>query len=102
MNAPLQAAEFANCIGGEWIKSRTGRTFDDVNPADTRDVVGRFQASSADDARAAVAAAAAAFDGWRRTPITKRAKVLLSAADYLEAVEVVTVAVDCLARRFAA
>src|SRR6185503_710146 len=85
MNAPLQAAEFANCIGGEWIKSRTGRTFDDVNPADTRDVVGRFQASSADDARAAVAAAAAAFDGWRRTPITKRAKVLLSAADYLEA-----------------
>ena len=85
MNAPLQAAEFANCIGGEWIKSRTGRTFDDVNPADTRDLVGRFQASSADDARAAVAAASAAFDGWRRTPITKRAKVLLSAADYLEA-----------------
>jgi len=42
MNAPLHAAEFANCIGGEWIKSRTGRTFDDVNPADTRDVVGRF------------------------------------------------------------
>ena len=66
-------------------KPRRGRTFDDVNPADTRDVVGRFQASSAEDARAAVAAAAAAFDGWRRTPISKRAKVLLSAADYLEA-----------------
>src|SRR5204863_3184480 len=44
-----------------------------------------FQASSRDDARAAIAAAAAAFDVWRRTPISKRAKVLQSAADYLEA-----------------
>jgi len=77
--------EFANSIGGEWTKSRSGRTFDDVNPADTRDVVGRFQASSADEARAAVAAAAAAFDAWRKTPISKRAKVLQSAADHLEA-----------------
>jgi acyl-CoA reductase-like NAD-dependent aldehyde dehydrogenase len=84
MNAPLHAPEFANCIGGEWTKSGTGRTFDDVNPADTRDLVARFQASTADDARAAVAAAAAAFDGWRRTPITKRAKVLQAAADHLE------------------
>jgi acyl-CoA reductase-like NAD-dependent aldehyde dehydrogenase len=85
MNAPATVPEFANCIGGEWTKSRTGKTFDNVNPADTRDVVGRFQASSADDARAAITAAAAAFDAWRRTPISKRAKVLQAAADYLEA-----------------
>ncbi len=77
--------EFRNHIGGEWVASRTGRTFDDVNPADTRDVVGRFAASSKEDAQAAVDAAAAAFDGWRRTPISKRAKVLLVAADFLEA-----------------
>jgi aldehyde dehydrogenase (NAD+) len=77
--------EFANSIGGEWTKSRSGKTFDDVNPADTRDIVARFQASTADDARAALSAAAAAFDAWRKTPISKRAKVLQSAADHLEA-----------------
>src|SRR3989304_5636810 len=39
-----------NFIGGEWCESVTGRTFESVNPADTRDVVGRFQASNAVDA----------------------------------------------------
>jgi aldehyde dehydrogenase (NAD+) len=58
--------------------------FDDINPADTRDIVGRFQASSAKDAHAAVRAAQAAFDTWRKTPVSKRAKVLQGAADYLE------------------
>ncbi|MCJ0764435.1 aldehyde dehydrogenase family protein [Variovorax sp. CYS-02] len=81
----LPAEEFCNHIQGEWSRSRTGRTFDNVNPADTRDIVGRFQASSADDAHAAVAAAAAAFDGWKRTPIGRRARILEAAAAYLEA-----------------
>jgi aldehyde dehydrogenase (NAD+) len=77
--------EFRNLVGGEWTPASTGRTFDDVNPADTREVVARFQASSAADARAAVDAAAAAFEGWRATPVSKRAKVLQGAAEYLEA-----------------
>ena len=84
MNAPLRIEEFANLIGGEWTKASSGKTFDDVNPADTRDIVARFQASTAADGIAAVAAAATAFDGWRRTPISKRAKVLQGAADCLE------------------
>jgi alpha-ketoglutaric semialdehyde dehydrogenase len=81
----MQIEEFKNHIAGEWTRSVTGRTVDDVNPADTRDVVGRFQASSREDARAAVEAAAAAFAAWRATPITKRAKILLDAADHIEA-----------------
>jgi acyl-CoA reductase-like NAD-dependent aldehyde dehydrogenase len=76
--------EFRNLIGGELCASATRKTFDDVNPADTRDIVGRFQASGPADARAAVEAAAAAFDGWRRTPISKRARILQDAADILE------------------
>ena len=76
---------FRNHIDGAWVESASGRTFADINPADTRDVVGRFQASRADDARAALDAAQAAFDGWRRTPIGKRAKVLNDAASVLEA-----------------
>ncbi|HET7362907.1 MAG TPA: aldehyde dehydrogenase family protein [Burkholderiales bacterium] len=77
--------EFRNLIGGERTASAASKTFDDVNPADTRDIVGRFPASTAGDAHAALEAAAAAFDAWRKTPISRRARVLLGAADHLEA-----------------
>ncbi|WP_235185092.1 aldehyde dehydrogenase family protein, partial [Cupriavidus sp. SK-3] len=60
--AVAKTDEFTNYINGEWSKSASGRTFDNVNPADTGDTVGRFQASTAQDAQAAVAAAAAAVD----------------------------------------
>ncbi|MGY2490823.1 aldehyde dehydrogenase family protein [Cupriavidus sp. CP313] len=76
---------FLNHIDGEWAACQSGRTFDNVNPADTADIVGRFQASAAVDAQAAVAAAAAAFAGWKKTPVGKRAAILIRAADHLEA-----------------
>jgi len=76
--------EFKNYIGGEWVVSRVSDRFDNINPADTTDTVGRFQASSAADAEAAVRAAASAFAQWRGTSISTRAKVLNGAADYLE------------------
>ncbi|WP_373377137.1 aldehyde dehydrogenase family protein [Cupriavidus nantongensis] len=76
---------FLNHIDGEWTACQSGRTFDNVNPADTADLVGRFQASSAVDAQAAVAAAAAAVAGWKKTPVGKRAAMLNRAADHLEA-----------------
>lgn len=76
---------FYNHIDGEWTACASGRTFDNINPADTSDIVGRFQASSAQDGQAAVAAAAAAFDGWRKTPVGRRAAILVKAAERLEA-----------------
>jgi aldehyde dehydrogenase (NAD+) len=76
--------EFRNHIDGKWSASRSGKQFDDVNPADTSDIVGRFPASSAADAEAAVRAASAAFAGWKRTPVSTRARILNRAADYLE------------------
>lgn len=76
---------YRNYIDGEWCDSATGRTLDNVNPADTREIVSRHAASDARDAAAAVAAAAAAFDGWKKTPIGKRARVLNDAAAHLEA-----------------
>ena len=85
MQEPAKIEEFRNHIDGAWAASRTGKTFDDVNPADTRDIVGRFPASSREDALAAVAAAAAAFEGWKKTPISKRAAILTRAAEDLEA-----------------
>ncbi|GLC94892.1 aldehyde dehydrogenase [Cupriavidus sp. TA19] len=76
---------FLNHIDGEWTACQSGRTFDNVSPADSADLVGRFQASSAVDAQAAVAAAAAAFAGWKKTPVGKRAAILNRAAEHLEA-----------------
>ena len=40
-----QPKTFKNFIGGEWVESRTGHTFENLNPADTREVVGVFQKS---------------------------------------------------------
>jgi alpha-ketoglutaric semialdehyde dehydrogenase len=77
--------EFPNLIGGERLASRSRQLFDDVNPADTTDVVGRFQASTAEDAGAAVESAARAAAAWRNTAISKRARVLTAAAERLEA-----------------
>ncbi len=34
---------FKNFIDGEWVESSTGETFENRNPADTRDLVGIFQ-----------------------------------------------------------
>ncbi len=77
--------EFCNLIDGERTRSASGALFDNPNPADVAETVGRFQASTAADARAAVEAAVAAFDGWKKTSVSKRAAVLNRAADHLEA-----------------
>src|ERR1700756_4244112 len=82
--ARAQIPEFGNYIGGQWVASQSGAQFDNLNPADTSDIVGRFAASSAADAKVAVGAAAAAFPAWRATAIGKRAKILERATDYLE------------------
>jgi acyl-CoA reductase-like NAD-dependent aldehyde dehydrogenase len=83
--AKAAVEEFRNHIAGEWVAARGGLTFDDVNPADTREIVARFPASTREDAQAAVDAAAAAFEGWKKTAIGKRAKILTDAAAILEA-----------------
>jgi aldehyde dehydrogenase (NAD+) len=76
---------FRNWIGGEWVAGSSGEWLDDINPADTRDIVARFPASTSADAEAALRAAVAAFPAWRKTSISARARILNKAADYLEA-----------------
>jgi len=63
-------------IAGEWVEGVTGETFESLNPADRRDVIGRFQAGTAADAAMAVKAAEMAFPGWRATPAPKRGEIL--------------------------
>lgn len=74
---------YNNYIGGEWIPSKSGATFDSINPADTRELIGRFQDSNAEDVDAAVAAAKEAAQSWRLTPAPRRAEILYRAAQLL-------------------
>ena len=70
-----------NFINNTWQPSETGRTFDNLNPADSNDVIGAFPLSSASDVDAAVSAAALAFAEWRLVPAPKRGDILRRAGD---------------------
>ena len=74
---------YKNLIDGEWVESSTGETFENRNPADTRDVVGIFQKSGKADVEAAVEAAKNAFKKWRLVPAPKRAEIIFRAAELL-------------------
>jgi acyl-CoA reductase-like NAD-dependent aldehyde dehydrogenase len=75
---------FKNYINGEWVASRSGKTFPNINPANTDETVGLFQASNADDVTEACGAAAAARLAWADLPATKRGEYLFKAAELLE------------------
>src|SRR6266446_6744219 len=74
---------YKNLIDGEWVESSTGETFENRNPADTREVVGIFQKSGKEDVDAAIAAARRAFAKWRLVPAPRRAEVVYKAAEML-------------------
>lgn len=70
-----------NYIAGNWSDSATGSTFNNINPADVRDVIAPFPLSSAEDVDAAVQAAASAYNAWRLMPAPKRGDILRTAGD---------------------
>src|SRR6266496_3285825 len=74
---------YQNYIGGKWVASESGELFENINPADTGDTIGRFPLSTSDDINAAVNAAQEAFDRWRRTPAPRRAEVLFRLGEIL-------------------
>ncbi|HKP36051.1 MAG TPA: aldehyde dehydrogenase family protein [Pyrinomonadaceae bacterium] len=78
-----RANTFQNFINGQWRPSRSGEWIENKNPADTRDVIGRFPRSTETDVDEAVAAARAAFDGWRHTPAPRRAEILFRVGEIL-------------------
>src|SRR5687767_2280703 len=79
-----EAREYGNYVDGQWVKSSTGKTFDNLNPANQDDLIGSFQESNADDLNAAVDAASRAYDSWRLTPAPLRAEFLYRVGDILK------------------
>jgi alpha-ketoglutaric semialdehyde dehydrogenase len=67
-----------NLIAGEWVG---GDGTANINPSDTNDVVGTYARATAEDTKAAIAAAKAAFPAWSRSGILERHAILRKAAD---------------------
>ena len=75
---------FLNYINGEWVAGSGPEPIPDVNPADTRQILGYATDSTESDVNDAVAAAKHAFESWRRTPAPIRGRVVAKAAALFE------------------
>jgi len=75
---------YRNFIGGNWIESSSSRIVNNINPANTDDVIGSVRQATREEAIAAVDAASEAFRGWRNTPAPARGKILARAARLME------------------
>ena len=84
MATELTLEQETNFIGGEWVPARSGKTFENRNPADRDDLVSVYPESGKEDVEAAVAAAKKAFPGWRETPAPRRAEILYAAGEILK------------------
>lgn len=76
---------FTNFIGGQWVAPITGEYFENRNPADQDDLIGRFPASGVADVNAAVASAVRGFAHWKMTPAPARGDVLRRVGDLMAA-----------------
>ena len=72
-------------IGGRWVESASGKTFETLDPA-TGQVLTRVAEAGAEDVDRAVAAARRSLDRgtWRDLPPAERAKVLWQVGDMIE------------------
>ncbi len=74
---------FRNFIAGRWVGPASGEYFENRNPANTRDLIGRFPDSGSADVNAAVRSAEEGFRRWSRVPAPARGDVLKRVGDLL-------------------
>lgn len=79
----VEAERLRNYIGGQWVDASGEGSEPLYNPA-TGEVIAAVPLSDASDVERAVQAAAAAFDAWRETPVTRRARVMFRYKQLLE------------------
>jgi acyl-CoA reductase-like NAD-dependent aldehyde dehydrogenase len=74
---------FKNFIGGDWVPPVGGEYFENRNPADVADEIGRFPLSAARDVEHAVESAKRGFELWRSTPAPARGDVMRRIGDLM-------------------
>ena len=60
--------QYKNLIGGEWVDSSNGETFENRNPANHDEVLGTFPLATEEDVARAIAAANEAKREWGEMP----------------------------------
>jgi len=74
---------FKNFIQGKWTEPSSGEYFENANPADPGDHIGRFPLSNVADVECAVESAKRGFELWRRTPAPERGDVMRRIGDLM-------------------
>jgi len=77
------AKTFKNFIAGHWVSPSTGLYYENRNPADWRDLIGRFPSSGPKDVERAIASAWRGFEAWRTVPVPQRGDILRRVGDLL-------------------
>ncbi len=80
----MPTTEHMNFIGGKWVPSKGGATYEIRNPADKGTVVGSFQSSTREDMEDGIRAASAALDDWTEMPAPQRSSILFRALAILD------------------
>lgn len=75
--------KFQNYIDGKWVDAKSGKTFENRNPANWDEVVGTFPLSGKEEVDEAVKAARRAFESWRLVPAPKRGDILKRVGDIM-------------------
>ncbi|WP_257349792.1 aldehyde dehydrogenase family protein [Pseudalkalibacillus decolorationis] len=78
------AGTYFNYINGNWVSSVTGELYSSINPANTEEILGFFQASNKEDVESAISAGENAFSAWSGTAAPKRGEVLFRLIQLLE------------------
>mgnify|MGYP000501245192 CR=1 FL=1 len=77
--------KYQNFIDGKWMDSKSGKTFENRNPANWSEIIGIFPKSGKEEVNDAVVAARKAFEKWRLVPAPKRGDILKKVGDILVA-----------------
>lgn len=70
-------------IGGQYIESKTDKYMNIYNPS-TGEVIAKTPCCTKDEVESAIAAAKAAYPGWRDTPAHKRAQLMFNLRNLIE------------------
>ena len=78
----MEFGRVKNYINGEWSTSASAEIMTNINPA-TGEPISEVPMSTQEEVNAAVGAARAAFEQWRRTPPVSRASYLFELKELL-------------------
>lgn len=75
--------QYKNLIDGKLVDSKSGRTFENRNPANWGEVVGVFPKSNVEDLNMAIEAAKKAYKKWRAVPWPIRSEIMRKVAQIM-------------------